>query len=180
MLLKSHLLIVLGIGIIITGIILGQLSTYIFEKQFPLVAVLTSGDVLDPGQIHYVKTTIDTYREFYLGISATPRDVPIIAKAIDDQGKELVEVAFHGLLMHYLQDVPSGNYSFAILNVGEKPVSVFVILSPNNILEEFDTLLPIYSLVIVGVAIIIVGAVVLIIGTILWIVQRKINLKKRR
>jgi len=179
-LLKSHLLIILGIGIIITGIILGGLTAYFIEKQFPLVAVLTPGDVLDPGQIHYVDTTIDIYREFYLGISATPRDVPIIAKAIDDQGKELVEVAFHGVLMHYLQDVPSGNYSFAILNVGEKPVSIFVVLSPDNILEEFDNLLPIYSLVIVGVAVIIVGVIVLIVGSILWVVQRKINRKKRR
>ena len=177
---KSHLLIVIGIGIIISGIILGVVTGTFLEQQFPSVAVLIAGDVLDPGEIQSVDTTIDTYREFYLGVNANPPNVPLIAKAINDEGKELVEVAFHGVLMHYLQDVPPGNYSFAILNVGERPVSIFVILSPENILDKFDSFFPISLLVLVGVVIIIVGVVVLIIGATLWGIQLKLNRKKRR
>ena len=170
---KSKAIIFGGIGIFIIGLILFILSGFFVEEQFTSSSILLGGDTLEPSKTISVQTSLDFDKELFLAITGVPQEIPLIVKFDKLDENSLFELAFSGTLFESLGKLEKNEYKLTIINVGENNVSIFAMLTPDNLEESEELFFPILFIGSGGIIAFIIGIIVIVFGIFYWLIQRR-------
>ena len=169
----GKVIILCGIAIVIVGFSLFIVSGLGVGEQFGSSSLLMAGETLDQTQTITVRSLINTEAELFLAINAVPPEVPLIVLFEAPNGDEVLELGFSGKLIKSVGSLEKKEYSITVINAGEKPVAVFAMLTPDNILESDEQMFSLFYYGVAGVVCFFAGMSAVIAGIAVWIIQRK-------
>jgi len=173
---RSYLILISGGVLLVIGIALMLSLNAVFNENFPNSSLLIEGDTINPGNSITTVLALQSDEELTLAISVMPRDTLIVAEIKQENGTAVSEFAFRSQAITPLGKLNAGNYFITIVNGGEQSVTVFAIITSDEVGEEMEIFSIFVGTGITGILLIVIGFLVIIVGTILVI----LNLKKRR
>lgn len=173
---RSYIILISGGILLVVGIALMGSLNAVFNENFPNSSLLIEGDTINPGNSITTVLSLQSDEELTLAISAMPRGTLLVTQIKQDDGTAVSEFAFRSQSITPLGTLNAGDYLITIVNGGEQSVTVFALITSDEIDEQMDIFASFVGTGVTGMLLIVIGFLVIIVGVILLI----LNLKKRR
>ena len=144
-----------------------------FDKNFENSTILAYGDKINSEDALSTVFTLESEEEITLGVSSKPTNALLVTQIKQEDGTLISEFGFREKYITSLGKLNAGNYLLTIVNGHTQSVTVYAIVSSEQIENQLELISLYANAVIAGILLLGFGIVIMISGGIFLVIRNR-------